>query len=268
MRPALLCAAIVAVWSPALARAQHSETVEDAAEARALFEAGSEHLAAQRYEEASQAFERSFALAERPGTAANLAVALREAGRPADSVALFDRLLGGELGEISDEMRQLVEIERAEAEARQCHLELGAARDAMVQIDGAPAFALTAHEPARRALNPGSHVIVASAPGRAQSEVHVVLGPGATERIELTFRPVAPADPPRRARSPRPVPEPTPPSDDVTASGWFWFAIVAAALAVGGAITATVLLWPQRDVGDPPVDPVFGTIRALTIPLE
>lgn len=187
MRPhPLVTLLVLAAASPALA--------QEAGDPRALFESGSAALEAHDFERAVADLERSLELAPRPGTAANLAVALRELGRPAESVAVFDRLLAGELGELSDEMRTAIEAERQLTAPQRAILTLRSTTDvdADVRIGDAEPLALPAGQSVEHALDPGNHAVAASAPGHEPLELEVQLDEGERQTVVVALREHAP----------------------------------------------------------------------------
>jgi len=158
-----------------------------ALEARTLFEDGVRMSRDERWAEALDRFRRSRALVPRPSTLFNIAIALDRLGRARESIAAIDEYLT-----VSDPVRD--ETDRAEAmrlrveaEARLVHLTVAVtAADATVELDGAPL------DPGiEQLVDPGDHVLVATAPGHRATRVSLTLAPGAHVERVLELAPVA-----------------------------------------------------------------------------
>lgn len=151
-----------------------------ALEARMLFEDGVRASRDERWAEALDSFRRSRALVPRASTLFNIAIALDRLGRLRESIAAIDEYLT-----ISDATADAVD----RAEATRLRIE-GLARlgrltvrvtppGAMLELDGAELEAGTTQE-----VDPGDHVLTATAPGHLTQRVQVAVRPGAdVERV-------------------------------------------------------------------------------------
>lgn len=203
--------AVLAVSSPARAE----PTGPEKALATTLFNEAKALLADERIPEACRKLEESRRLDPLPGTILNLAVchekegllasafaefrearALAERDRRDDRVALADEHLAA----IAPRISQLVVVVEPSAE----HAELRITCDATVL--GRPAWGT------RIPMDPGEHVIVASAPGKRASRSVVQIGRDADVQTvsiaALEDEPPAPALPAEPAAVPAPVPAP------------------------------------------------------------
>lgn len=175
--------------TPSVARAQDvpPPTDESAAlEARTLFEDGVRMSREERWAEALDRFRRSRALVPRPSTLFNIAIALDRLGRARESIAAIDEYLASsdparDEGDRGEAMRL-----RVEAQARLAHLTVTvAAADATVELDGAPL------DPGiEQLVDPGDHVLVATAPGHRTTRVPLALAPGAHVERVLELAPI------------------------------------------------------------------------------
>lgn len=173
-------------------------------EARAFFERGRALATEERWSEAVEAFERSYELVPRPGTEFNLGLSLYALDRYVEVVDVFTRYLAtvdradeAEASSIADADRLLG---RARRRVVRLVLEVAPA-DAAVTIDGEPTEVGATRE---RALNPGTHVVRAEAPGFEGRLLEVETGRGQLVRraiaLESTARPalltlhIAPAE--------------------------------------------------------------------------
>lgn len=164
------------------------------AEARALFERGAELADEQRYAEAAEAFERSFALVERASTLFNLALCHYALGRHVEAIAVLERYLdlpragpdepddpGGAAPEGLDEASRADAV-RMLAHARRSVGTLALSvvpADARVSVDGR-----AVEGGANRSLevNPGTHVVRAEAPHHDPVLLEVSVARGARVR--------------------------------------------------------------------------------------
>lgn len=176
--------AVLLAALPARAQDVAPPTEETAAlEARTLFEQAVRMSREERWAEALDLFRRSGALVPRPSTLFNVAIALDRLGRPRESIAAIDEYLAisdptGDEADRHEAMRL-----RVEAEARVAHLTVSVgAPGATIELDGTPIEADT-----EVLVDPGDHVLVASASGRRSARVALTLAPGARveRRIEL-----------------------------------------------------------------------------------
>jgi hypothetical protein len=150
----LLTLSLAALPAGALAQSQG-----DVAQARDLFQQGIEAARAERWTEARERFERSYALAERPGTLLNLAGAQAQTGQLVRAAESYRRFLAqatrGREARIAPQARRAL----AELEPRIAHLTVHATRaeGEVVTLDGEelPAAELDVSIP----IDPGAHVL-------------------------------------------------------------------------------------------------------------
>lgn len=182
---ALLVAALV--W---LAAAPGSAQEASAAEARALFEGAVQAIEEGRFSDAVTALRRSLALEPRAPTAFNLAVALRGVGEARESRALFDRLLAGEFGPLPEARRAQVQPLRDEvaAEVAQLQVTVEGPDAPTLTVDGAE---VAPSEPRAFALelDPGEHVVRATAVDWEPAQRELELSPGESRALSITLRP-------------------------------------------------------------------------------
>jgi hypothetical protein len=160
--------------------------VARADDADQLFRDGRAHLRAGHIAEACTSFQKSFELEPAYGTLLNLGDCSEKLGRTASAWRAFKR--AAELGS-AEERPDRIELPRARAlalEPRLCRLRVVLQSDTplSVTLDGQ---ALATRELGEaRPVDPGTHVVGASAPGRRPSEVSVeVSRPGQTEVVTL-----------------------------------------------------------------------------------
>jgi hypothetical protein len=175
---------IATLASPSRAAGQTPDRRAD--EARALFDRGREALDTGRFAAARDLFRRSIEVAPNVASAFNLAIALRGTGETRSAIETFERLLEGGYGEISPEQRRQIAELLGPARGDLGHLTVvvRGAEEIELRIDGA--LIATAHdgETVRREIDPGEHVITASAPRRTSYEQAIVVERGATVSVD------------------------------------------------------------------------------------
>lgn len=241
----LALVALVALAPLALARAQDTAPSSDEAralEARTLFEEGVRASREERWAEALDFFRRSRALVPRPSTLFNVAIALDRLGRVRASIAAIDEYLAISDPEADAADRREAMRLRVEAEARLARLVLRVdPRDARVTLDGAP---LEGEGERATPVDPGDHVIVASAPGRLEQRLELTLRPGAEVERVLALAPaavettseVAPAE----SVAAESVAAPPPPRSTSLAEDPVFWAILGAGVAVAAGVAIGV----------------------------
>lgn len=220
--------AALAVWLAASAAEAQSERPVD--DARALFEQGVRAADAQRWAEAAEAFERSYALVPRPATLRNLGLADRSLGRYARAIRELERFLASrtapppivrEVQRLVDEMRTRVGMLSVTTDPT----------TASVTLDG---DAITPGE--TQIVDPGRHLVVATARAYNRAEERFTLAPGERRSVTLTLAPAAVT----QAVLPTPhAPTPATQHESVLTRWWFWTAIGA---VVAGGVAASVVL--------------------------
>lgn len=224
----VVACAHIALAAPACAqnagRDVRADTAEPAlAEAQALFRRGIELGEQDHWADALEHFRRSWELAERPNTMFNIAYASHRLGRFREAIAALDEYLARTEGELSERREEAVQL-RGEALASLVELRvLIEPPEARLLVDGEldPGIG-----PVRRiVLDPGRHVLRASAPGRDEASVTISVLAGERGERQIVLAPSAPQDP---------LPRPPPPGRSVLEEPLFW--IVTAAIAVGAGV--------------------------------
>ena len=191
-----------------------------------------------RLADARRLLERAFELEPSPAVGFNLGLVLRDLGELVAARAMFERILGGELGELPDDRRTRVDELLREVSAGVVTLMVAVTGppQAEVRLDGELVGTPTAGETLRLSTDPGEHVMLATAPGFEPTDQRLELARGDVRRVDLTLASiVAPAAVARSATERGPEPEPAAPDDggSVLESPWLWAGVV---LAVGAAI--------------------------------
>jgi tetratricopeptide (TPR) repeat protein len=169
-------------WAPA--QLAHAQGAEARTQSRERFERGIAHLAEQSYPEAVRELEAARSLYPTASIHFNLGLAYRGIGRSRDAIASFERFLAA-VGETGDPER----VEEVNRYLRTLRSALARVRvrvspaDAQVSVDGTP----IAVGESEIALDPGSHVLEASAPGHraVRREIRVEPGSSTTEVLAL-----------------------------------------------------------------------------------
>lgn len=187
MRAALVLALL-------LAPAMHAAAQADVHDARALFEQGSLAVREGRFAEGRELLERSLAIAPRPATAFNLVVALRGIDELVTASTTCADLLAGTWGELDEAHRAEAEGECAAIEAAVAHLEVSLEGDAPgeLRLDGVALSRLAPGQSVERALDPGTHALTLTSPGRPLVDRSLDLGRGSRLAVTLSVPP-APA---------------------------------------------------------------------------
>ncbi len=238
----------VASLAPAVASAQNAPVD---AEARAAFERGMAETTANRYASAVAAFEESYRLRPVAVVLFNLAAAYSRMGRDQLAIATYERYLTEGGDRVAADRVQWVRTRIAELRRSLpvVVLQLRPAT-ATITVDGRPQE-VTGGE---IALDPGNHLLVASAPGHAPQQRDLHLAPAARVTWDAQLEPTAVEPAPaiataattaplalRPAATPHPASEPDAPSASspgITSRWWFW---TGAGLVLAGAATAIVL---------------------------
>ncbi|MEM6954399.1 MAG: hypothetical protein AAF411_11785 [Myxococcota bacterium] len=183
--------------------------------------------------DARDAFREALAVNPSRAAAFNLAYVLKSLEQTTEAVALFERLLSGEFGELRE--GQATEVAELLAEARRefarVRLQVCGVRQPEVRIDGGAPLGVEPCEVHEVALDAGRHVFVARA-GHAQPQqraLDVRAGQQTTLRIELSVE--------RRPLRRNP---------------WLW---VAVGVLAAGSVAIGIGLSRRPD---PVVDGVFG----------
>jgi hypothetical protein len=194
----LLAALALALSAPARAAAQRQSATGQSAttqtgdatgptraertEARALFEQARTAIQEGRFAAARDLLRRSLELAPNPGSAFNLAIALRGTGELRSAVGTFEALLAGGHGELSPAQAREATDLMARTRAELAHLEVHVtgAPSVEVRLDGELVGEAPEGGTVRTEVDPGAHVLTASAPRRVPYEERLTIEPGAT----------------------------------------------------------------------------------------
>lgn len=175
----VLSFALLGAGAPALAqRSDASDTGAEAAadqEARRLFGEATTAIAAGRFAIARDLLRRSIALVPNAGSAFNLAVALRGTGELRAAVATLEALVAGEHGALQGAQRAQVSalLEATRRELGHLRVEVSGAPIVELRIDGALLGEAREGEPFESTIDPGEHLVTASAPHRTPYEERV-----------------------------------------------------------------------------------------------
>lgn len=186
-RPRTLLVGFALAAVPALCSAQRAPSAVAPAEegARAAFDEGVARARESRWAESLAAFQRSRALVDRPRTALNVALALRQLGRLRDA---------------RQTLRECLAMPAASSEpdvARDAALLLNVVVDAIatltLTVSADPLTArvdgVVAPVPRQLELDPGEHLVELASPGRVTERFTVEVAPGARVSRSVELRP-------------------------------------------------------------------------------
>jgi len=222
-----------------------AQAPEAAERARVLHQEGAAALLDARFAVARDLFREAMSLAPNGGSAFNLALSLRGTGESLEAIAMFERMLSGALGPVSEERTR--DIERWIVEERGAlaviEVSIAGAPRASVRVDGVELGEIERSSPRRLRLDAGRRALSVRATGYGVVE-QVLFAERATEtRLTLTLEPM------ERAQS-------------VFESVGFWVAAGAVLLA-GVAVGVAVALGPYEEPAMS-YEP-FGVATALTL---
>ncbi|MBN1769972.1 MAG: PEGA domain-containing protein [Deltaproteobacteria bacterium] len=207
---------------------------EASSAAERFFDDGLAALQREDYATALVAFERARALEERPILLYNIAMCRRALLQYPEAIAAFRHYLVLVGPEAHDERRQQVQDLIAQMEGDLARVVVRVDRDgATVLLDGERVGTTPlAH---LLQLGPGRHVLEVRRDGYRDAVLPFDVMAGEAKELALALEPLVAAPPT----------EPVEPVDDggIVESWWFWTLI--GVVAVGGAVTAGVLLWPE-----------------------
>jgi hypothetical protein len=234
--------ALIALCSPA--RAQEETAVE---RAEALHDRGLEALDQLRFARARDLFMESFDIYPSLGTAFNLGLAYRGTGQARAALEIWERVLAGELGPLSDEQRGQVEELASEVRTQVAHLEIRIELPARatVTIDGEEIGVVTRGAARDVPLDPGRRVVSLRADGYETSVRAIPLAAGARERLSVRMRPIPVGD------------------TSVFEEPLFW-TIAGIVIAAGAAVAIFFATGPHYE--DPTSNEPFGVVTALSFP--
>jgi hypothetical protein len=213
----LLLVACLASAAVAWADPARGQTDQDKAVATTLFEEGRTLLAAGRVSEACRKLEESRRLDPLPGTVLNLATCHEREGLTASAVAEFRQARAMAERDHRDDRVAFAEEHIRALEPRLSMLVIVVgpgvdAPDLAVTFDGV-ALGRAAWG-TRIPVDPGPHVIAASAPGKQARRIEVHVGPDGevqTATLEALVDAPVPPPPPEPATPASPAPQPRPP---------------------------------------------------------
>ena len=180
IRAALVLVIVLAIPLGALDPSRACAQREPSEQARALFDDAREALATGRFATARDLLVRSLAIVSNVGSAFNLAIALRGTGEVRSAIQTFEALLAGEHGELSGDQRREIEslLAGARRDLGRLTVEVHGADAIELRIDGALIATAADGETVRTDVDPGEHVVTASAPRRTSYEERVVIERG------------------------------------------------------------------------------------------
>jgi tetratricopeptide (TPR) repeat protein len=187
----LLAAGSFLAGAPPSAQAQDAG---DTATARELFIQASALGRQGQWDSARGLYERSLALKRAPITLYSLGVAQKHTGRWVEAIESFRQFLAEPSSSGTKAYETPARAAIAELEPRLARITVvvdKAVADARVELDGQPLAAASLGVP--RPVNPGAHVIEATAAGRKRLRRAITVQEAARETIELTLEVEAPA---------------------------------------------------------------------------
>lgn len=227
----------LALGLTATAQAQRAS---EAVLAREQFRAGVAAAREQRWDDAAEAFQRSYELSPRPLTLMNLAGAYAQTGRLVESVEAYRMFLMERQG-VTARMRADAEGQLADLEPRIPRARitvLGIAEGDVVRLDEYELSTASLEQPLP--VNPGSHTISLERGGQEPIVVPFETVEGATEDVLLDARTLAAPSTGTGTGGGPITGEPTP-GRPLVEDPIFWIVMVGAVLVVGGVVTGVVL---------------------------
>lgn len=184
---ALALAAVTAAAPRAVAQSAPAATAP-VAEARTLFEQGLRLVAAERWGEALEFFQRSRAIVERPSTVFNVGSVLVRLGRMSEAIATLEQFL--RVSDAQANAAERAEAQRLLADARSARTRLTltlSVPDAELSLDGV----VVPGDGASRTIDvdPGAHRVRATAAGHDDASASVSVLPGTPQTLALALRP-------------------------------------------------------------------------------
>jgi hypothetical protein len=252
----LLVLHALALHALAMAPAQAGAQTEDGEieRWRERHEAASAALRADDFARAEALEREALAIRPAPQSAFNLGLALRGQRRMREAADTFDRMLRGEWGPLPRARTEQATLLRDETRRALGRLRVSARASApvLVQVDGVRAGEIRAADPPlEAAIDPGAHVVIASASRHTAIERTVEVASGATVSLDLVLTPESDGEIPREGERALQLEgsEQARESDDEAM--WWVVAGVSVAVVAAAAITAGFLLQTEGPVGDP-----------------
>ncbi|AUX41082.1 hypothetical protein SOCE26_024870 [Sorangium cellulosum] len=230
---ALLAAAAGVLAAPAPAAAQ---SAADVAVAREIFIEGSEFAKQGNWDQARERYERSLAIKRAPITLYSLGVAQQQTGLLVEALESFRAFLVEPSAPATKEYEPLARQAVQDLERRVAALEIrlspGNVAGLAVKLDGVTVPVAALDRP--RMINPGTHVVTASARGYREVRRSVSAAPGSRAILVLNLERDGVARP---AAGPRAVAPRGLPAGEVAAAEPAAGNLVPIALLVGGLTT-------------------------------
>jgi hypothetical protein len=198
----LLVLHALALHALAMAPAQAGAQTEDGEieRWRERHEAASAALRADDFARAEALEREALAIRPAPQSAFNLGLALRGQRRMREAADTFDRMLRGEWGPLPRARTEQATLLRDETRRALGRLRVSARASApvLVQVDGVRAGEIRAADPPlEAAIDPGAHVVIASASRHTAIERTVEVASGATVSLDLVLTPESDGEIPR-----------------------------------------------------------------------
>lgn len=227
-------AAILALLTALLPAAAHAQTASETAAARDLFRQGLTAIEESRWQDAADAFERSYDLVPRASTLVNLATAQVELGRLVEARESYRTFLAnpGRAGQlVRDTQDALDDLEPRIAHVR---LEIDDLDDGdVVRLDGEDISIAAVR--ARLPVNPGARSVEVLRGGEVIGRASFTLEEGEERSVPVALRVIDVTEP-----IVPPETETDGGGDDILASPWLWIGVIGGALLIGGAIAIGV----------------------------
>jgi hypothetical protein len=228
------------VWVAASAPVHAEVSATDRALARSLFEEGRRFTQQGRHEDACPKFAESFRLDPASGTQINLAVCHEKIGRTATAWSEFNDALSRAREDRRPDREKLAKKRLAALEPLLSKLEVVVPAASRVEGLRVTLDGVEVREPAwgvPTPIDPGEHVVEATAPGRRPWTSRVVVGDVSDRKtIEVPVLELIPVAPAKKKVEPR-QPVPVSPSQDTEASqptlGWVLGGVGVVGLGVG-----------------------------------
>ena len=260
----VLCALLICVAAWAWEGTVHAQRASEAVLAREQFRAGVAAAREERWEEAAEAFQRSYELSPRPLTLLNLAGAYAQTGRLVESVEAYRMFLMERTG-VTARMRSDAEAQLADLEPRIPRARitvLGISEGDVVRLDEYELSTASLEQPLP--VNPGSHSVTLTRGAQEPIVVPFTLDEGSTEDVLVDARTLA-ATPIESARG-GDLREgsgegPRAPERPLVDEPLFWIVLVGGALVIGGVVTGIV-------VGTQPGPTTIGTLPPGQIAID
>ncbi len=250
----LAYASLAAMTMPRPVEAQRaSESVL----AREQFRAGVAAAREERWDDAAEAFQRSYELLPRPLTLLNLAGAYAQTGHLVESVEAYRMFLMERQG-VTARMRSDAEAQLADLEPRIPRARirvLGITEGDVVRLDEYELSTASLEQPLP--VNPGEHAVTVQRGEQEPIVVPFTLSEGATDDVLVDARTLETAAVTTVPGRVGPVvggeEGPSTPSRSLVDDPIFWIVVVGAALVVGGVVTGVV-------VGTQPAPTTIGNL--------